>query len=525
MSETESPKAETGLSLSNAMPIVGVIHVGGCGDFTMRQLIEDITPSEYPGWLHLAANTDAKSLKHNLVSGGKAGDDSIHDWESAKALEILQLGADEVTKGFGTGADPAIGRKAALTKDSQERLKAFIDKVHFLFIEGAVGGGTGTGVIPVIAKMAVDMDKPAWAIVVVPDPGEGRDERALPALAEIRKLVPTSAIQNSYIDEYLDELEVNNPGSSDDKTYLDMFKLVNEKSNLQIMKIGREIVQGIGRGIHKDLNDLKTQLKKGKRPFFGVTKVKRIDAKAKTAEELAREMLKGEFQDKLIITEGVSIGFWAVGPWGYRKVNKTRDLMVAEVIKNRPELKGKIEVFPSINFDDDGKEMWMAVLIVAPENPSDPHIASSDAGRAATGETAVEQPAMSLVPPMVPSHAPAPAAALAQTGRIDQFPKEAQEASKQKPSKVEAESTISFYSDGIKRTPLVPYPLLTRFNRDYRHDADPETLKQLLDDIEAETKGWRPDLPEEPQKKGFLESVFQGVGLQRRLAKDNGGPS
>ena len=533
---TPSVSTQRGLTLSNTVPVVGCIHVGSCGDTSLRQLIDALNPDDYPNWIHLAVNTDAKSLRYNFLPQGKEetkkSDGAIEKWQKADALEILQAGGDEVTQGFGTGGDPIIGKRAALSKKTLKQLTAFIKRVHFLLIEGAVGGGTGTGVIPVIVRLAKGLGIPAWAIVVVPDPREGRDDVALPAIEKIRKYVLTTTIENADIEEYLDELEQANPGSSEDQTYQDVFKLVNEESIVKIMQIVRQIVQGIGRGIHKDLNDLVAQLNKGKRGLFGIVKVPKADAKAKTPTELKTAILKARFQDQLVISEGVSLGFWAIGPWGFRKANQTRDLIMGEMIKDRPNLKGKIKVFQSINFED-VEEMWMAALIVAPENPEDskilPHsnrgTSTEEESLAMTladedDELAIDEPAPADPLPVAARTAEADPASMISPAKTSEASSES-EIEIFTPEAVVTNSAstpkISFRVDGTVVNPEVTAEFARKFNRIFPHTKDRNEMERLQDEVVSLT-GQRPDLPPRfavtkevkngSGRFGFLGSIF-----------------
>src|SRR4030042_3644830 len=102
---------------------IKVIGVGGCGGNAVDHMIS----SGLTGVEFIAINTDAQALKRN------------------QAKLQLQLG-NGVTKGLGAGANPDIGREAAL--EDRERIAELIDGADMLFITAGMGGGTGTGAAP-----------------------------------------------------------------------------------------------------------------------------------------------------------------------------------------------------------------------------------------------------------------------------------------------------------------------------------------------------------------------------------------
>lgn len=128
---------------------IKVIGVGGGGCNAVNTMIKaGLTGVEY-----IVANTDAQALNANL------------------APTKIQLGVD-ITKGLGAGANPEIGRKAAL--DEYERLSEVIEGSDMIFITAGMGGGTGTGAAPVIAKLAKEMGALAVGVVTKPFMFEGK---------------------------------------------------------------------------------------------------------------------------------------------------------------------------------------------------------------------------------------------------------------------------------------------------------------------------------------------------------------
>jgi cell division protein FtsZ len=126
-----------------------VIGVGGGGCNAVNTMIR----SGLGGVEYIVANTDAQALNAN------------------QAPTKIQLGA-EVTKGLGAGANPEVGRKAAL--DDYETLSEVLSGADMIFITAGMGGGTGTGAAPVIAKLAREMGALTVGVVTKPFMFEGK---------------------------------------------------------------------------------------------------------------------------------------------------------------------------------------------------------------------------------------------------------------------------------------------------------------------------------------------------------------
>ncbi|MTI15237.1 cell division protein FtsZ [Sansalvadorimonas verongulae] len=129
--------------------VIKVIGVGGGGGNAVNHMLN----SQVEGVDFIVANTDAQALK-NL-----------------NARTLLQLGTG-ITKGLGAGANPEVGRQAAL--EDRERIAEVLTGADMVFITAGMGGGTGTGAAPVVAQVAKEMDILTVAVVTRPFPFEGR---------------------------------------------------------------------------------------------------------------------------------------------------------------------------------------------------------------------------------------------------------------------------------------------------------------------------------------------------------------
>ena len=129
--------------------IIKVIGVGGGGGNAVQHMLS----SKIEGVDFICANTDAQALK------------------SSAAKTQLQLGSD-MTKGLGAGANPDIGREAAV--EDRDRISDVLEGSDMVFITAGMGGGTGTGAAPVIAQIAKELNVLTVAVVTRPFPFEGR---------------------------------------------------------------------------------------------------------------------------------------------------------------------------------------------------------------------------------------------------------------------------------------------------------------------------------------------------------------
>ena len=150
---------------------IKVIGVGGAGNNAVNRMIEaGITSAEY-----IAVNTDKQILALSLCENK------------------IQIGS-QITKGLGAGADPEVGRAAA--EESKDILAEAIKDTDLLFITAGMGGGTGTGAAPVIAKMAKDAKILTVAVVTEPFGFEGkkRMDNTIKGLENLKKYVDTLII-------------------------------------------------------------------------------------------------------------------------------------------------------------------------------------------------------------------------------------------------------------------------------------------------------------------------------------------
>jgi cell division protein FtsZ len=147
---------------------IKVIGVGGAGGNAINNMIE----AGLQGVKFIVANTDAQAL------------------ESSAAPMKIQMGA-HLTEGLGAGANPQVGREAAL--EAEEALRQSLADSHMVFITAGFGGGTGTGAAPVIAQICKDLGALTVAVVTRPFSFEGRkrQRQAEDGIAGLKEVADT----------------------------------------------------------------------------------------------------------------------------------------------------------------------------------------------------------------------------------------------------------------------------------------------------------------------------------------------
>jgi cell division protein FtsZ len=175
--------------------VIKVLGVGGGGGNAVSHMVQ----AGLEGVDFICINTDAQALKHS------------------KVRTSLQIGCN-ITKGLGAGADPEVGRQAAM--EDRDRIIELIEGCDMLFITAGMGGGTGTGAAPVVAQVAKELGILTVAVVTRPFEMEGnkRSRVADNGMLELSKYVDSLiTIPNQKLLSVL--------GSS--TTLLDAFKAAN----------------------------------------------------------------------------------------------------------------------------------------------------------------------------------------------------------------------------------------------------------------------------------------------------------
>ncbi len=170
--DARQPGTGINIFIDDDPPLTGarikVIGIGGGGGNAVTRMIE----AGIEGIEFLVANTDLQALKRS------------------RAPIKIQLGS-RLTKGLGAGADPGVGREAAL--EDTDKIIEVLEGADMVFVTTGLGGGTGTGAAPIIASLATELDALTVAVVTKPFHFEGRRRmhQAEQGLRELRECVDT----------------------------------------------------------------------------------------------------------------------------------------------------------------------------------------------------------------------------------------------------------------------------------------------------------------------------------------------
>jgi cell division protein FtsZ len=242
---------------------IRVVGCGGAGGNVINSMIES---QQINGVEFIAVNTDAQDLSVN------------------KAFVKIPIG-QELTNGLGAGANPEVGRKAA--EESEEVIKANLEGADMVFITAGMGGGTGTGASPVIARVAKQLGALTIGVVTKPFAFEGaqRSRNADTGIEELRREVDALiTIPNQKL------LEIADEGMS----VIDAFKMSDSVLNQGVQGIADLIVMpGL---INVDFADVKTIMKDAGTALMGIG----IGTGDNRAESAAREAISSPLLEQSI---------------------------------------------------------------------------------------------------------------------------------------------------------------------------------------------------------------------------------
>lgn len=221
------PSGEPSANNLSGVAKIKVVGVGGAGNNAVDRLIESgLESAEY-----VVVNTDNQALARS------------------RSRNRIQIGV-ELTKGLGAGADPTIGKAAA--EENKEQIQEALKDTDLLFITAGMGGGTGTGAAPVVAKIAKEMKILTVAVITLPFSFEAkrRMDNALVGVEELKKHVDSIiTIPNDKIRQVVPK------GTS----FAEALKVADEVLRQGIRGIAELIVKPSL--INLDFADVKTTLK------------------------------------------------------------------------------------------------------------------------------------------------------------------------------------------------------------------------------------------------------------------------
>jgi cell division protein FtsZ len=299
---------------------IKVIGVGGAGGNAINNMIA----SNLQGVKFIAANTDAQAL------------------EISKAPVRIQLG-EHITEGLGAGANPQVGRDAAL--ENEEAIRQALADSHMVFITAGFGGGTGSGAAPVIAEISKDLGALTVAVVTRPFSFEGkkRAKVADDAIENLKKVVDTAiTIPNDRLRGL----------ASKKATLMEMFVKADEILLHSVKGITDLIMMpGV---VNLDFADVRTTMSKAGMALMGIG----IASGENRAVEAAEKAISHPLLEDVPIqgAKGVLMNITATSDMEFEEVAEA-----SEFIHN--EVGDEAEIFWGTSIDDSlGDEMRVTVI-------------------------------------------------------------------------------------------------------------------------------------------------------------------
>jgi cell division protein FtsZ len=299
---------------------IKVIGVGGAGGNAINNMIA----SDLQGVKFIAANTDAQAL------------------EISQAPIRIQLG-EGITEGLGAGANPQVGRDAAL--ENEEDIREALADSHMVFITAGFGGGTGTGAAPVIAEICKDLGALTVAVVTRPFSFEGkkRSKQAESGIDALKQVVDTAiTIPNDRLRGL----------ASKKATLIEMFVKADEILLHSVKGITDLIMMpGV---VNLDFADVRTTMSKAGMALMGIG----ISSGENRAVEAAGKAISHPLLEDVPITgaRGVLMNITATSDMEFEEVAEASEYIHKEVGE-------EAEIFWGTSVDDNmGDEMRVTVI-------------------------------------------------------------------------------------------------------------------------------------------------------------------
>ncbi len=350
-----------------------MIGVGGCGDNNITRMMKK-TPLEDNRQLHiLLCDLDGCQLRERLELREDEPEHSnnpfIEKWIESDQFEIYQIGG----LGMGAGGKPEVSSKIVEEdKEFVAAVEAFCKKVDLVRIIGGAGGGSASGALPIIAKIAKEMGKSPMVILTIPraSEGKGRVRKAEELQKELLTICPTLVIQNEKM-------------PNTDIPFEQAWDQMNDKTTLPILDVQRITIQKVGRK-NSDVNDEKSLLELGNYPQSGFCEVPEGDGEnAPDFNEIARELLSNPYQDTNIVNKALGIGLTLVGDsWTPAQTDQIVNYIQQRMDKSLDN--PKFEIVPNV-YDTvaDGPlagKKFVSMLAIAADPPSDTVVADEGKG-------------------------------------------------------------------------------------------------------------------------------------------------
>lgn len=348
--------------------VIRVIGVGGGGNNAVNRMIA----AGIRGVEFVTINTDRQALRRSDAP-------------------VQMVIGEKITKGFGAGAVPAVGARAA--EESLEDIKKMLQGADMVFVTAGMGGGTGTGAAPVVARVAHEMDILTIGIVTKPFAFEGRQrmEKAEKGIKELRQYVDALVvIPNEKLKE----------ASTTKITLSNAFEIADDVLRRGVQSISELI--NIPGFINLDFADVTTVMKNAGYAHMGMGVATGTD-KAKNAAQLA--IASPLLETSIHGAKGILISITASRDVGLEDVDLASTMISAEA---HPDA----NVIWGLSFDDTLEdEMRVTIIATGFEKRENDAEAPAEAVQVEeSAEEAAEQTEEPETAPAVPKPAEAPVA-------------------------------------------------------------------------------------------------------------------
>ncbi len=287
-------------AIQRNIPKIKIVGCGGAGCNTITRCVEE----GIRGAKMYAINTDAQHLL------------------TVTAPVKLLIGQHR-TQGLGAGSKPTMGEYAA--KENEEEIRRSLMNADMVFITAGMGGGTGTGSAPVVARIAKELGALTLAIVTTPFPGEGivRMENAKWGVRKLEEETDTVIIvENSKLLKLVPRLPLNQAFRVADEVLMNSIKGITD------------MVNNVGL-VNLDFNDLKTVMKKSGTAVIGM-------GEARDSPNKAREAVSDALESPLLDVDISDVSGALVCVFGGRDMTVKEAQKVAQEIQDRVELNAEI---------------------------------------------------------------------------------------------------------------------------------------------------------------------------------------
>ncbi len=318
-----------GRDVEENLPSIKVLGVGGAGG----NAVDNMIAGGMSGVEFLICNTDAQALL------------------KSRCEHRLQLG-EEVTQGLGAGCSPEIGKQAA--EENEDEIRAYLQDAQMVFLAAGMGGGTGTGSGPVIARIAKELGILTVAVVTTPFLFEGKQRRrvAEKGVKEIEAIVDTISVVNNQSLFCI---------SSDSTKIQEAFATADEVLASSVRSITDLVTRpGV---INRDFADVRSVMANGGRALISTVETEGEDR----AERAAEAVVLNPLLEKVDIATAQKLLIQVVG---------SGDLKLFEVQEIVDRIEEAVEGEPSVAFgyslDKELKDrLRVSVVATGIENPDE----------------------------------------------------------------------------------------------------------------------------------------------------------